>query len=96
MSATMAALLAITFLNPHVYFDTLLLIGSASTGFIGDERLAFGAGASLASFVFFFSLGYGAMMMSKVLNSPEAWRVIDRGIAVVMFVIAGAIIQPHL
>jgi len=96
LSATMAALLAITFLNPHVYFDTLLLIGGASTGFIGDERLAFGAGAALASFVFFFSLGYGAKRMSKVLNSPEAWRVIDRGIAVVMFVIAGAIIQPHL
>ena len=96
LSATMAALLAITFLNPHVYFDTLLLIGSASTGFIGDERLAFGVGAALASFVFFFSLGYGAKRMSKVLNSPEAWRVIDRGIAVVMFVIAGAIIQPHL
>ncbi|MED6346344.1 MAG: LysE/ArgO family amino acid transporter [Candidatus Thermoplasmatota archaeon] len=96
LSATMAALLAITFLNPHVYFDTLLLIGSASTGFIGDERLAFGVGAALASFVFFFSLGYGAKRMSRVLNSPEAWRVIDRGIAVVMFVIAGAIIQPHL
>lgn len=96
LSATMAALLAITFLNPHVYFDTLLLIGGASTGFIGDERLAFGVGASLASFFFFFSLGYGAKRMSKVLNSPEAWRVIDRGIAVVMFVIAGAIIRPYL
>ena len=96
LSATMAALLAITFLNPHVYFDTLLLIGGASTGFIGDERLAFGVGASLASFVFFFSLGYRAKRMSKVLNSPEAWRVIDRGIAVVMFVIAGAIIRPYL
>ena len=96
LSATMAALLAITFLNPHVYFDTLLLIGGASTGFIGDERLAFGVGAALASFVFFFSLGYGAKRMSKVLNSPEAWRVIDRGIAVVMFVIAGAIIRPYL
>ena len=96
LSATMAALLAITFLNPHVYFDTLLLIGGASTGFIGDERLAFGVGASLASFVFFFTLGYGAKRMSKVLNSPEAWRVIDRGIAVVMFVIAGAIIRPYL
>ena len=45
LSATMAALLAITFLNPHVYFDTLLLIGGASTGFIGEERVAFGVGA---------------------------------------------------
>ena len=95
-SATMTTLLAITFLNPHVYFDTLLLIGGASTGFIGDERIAFGIGAATASFVFFFSLGYGAKRMSGVLNSPEAWRVIDRGIAVVMFVIAGAIIRPYL
>jgi len=95
-SATMATLLAITFLNPHVYFDTLLLIGGASTGFIGDERFAFGVGAATASFFFFFSLGYGAKRLSGVLNSPEAWRVIDRGIAVVMFVIAGAIIQPYL
>jgi len=95
-SATMAALMAITFLNPHVYFDTLLLIGGASTVFIGDERVAFGAGAATASFVFFFSLGYGAKRLSGVLNRPDAWRVIDRGIAVVMFVIAGAIIQPYL
>jgi len=96
LSATMAALLAITFLNPHVYFDTLLLIGGASTGFVGDERLSFGVGAALASFVFFFSLGYGAKRLSGVLNSPGAWKVIDRGIAVVMFVIAGAIIHPYL
>ena len=95
-SATMTTLLAITFLNPHVYFDTLLLIGGASTGFIGDERIAFGFGAAVASFVFFFSLGYGAKRLSGVLNSPEAWKVIDRGIAVVMFVIAGAIIHPYL
>jgi len=96
LSATMATLLGITFLNPHVYFDTLLLIGGASTGFIGDEKLAFGVGAATASFVFFFSLGYGAKRLSGVLNSPAAWRVIDRSIAIVMFVIAGAIIQPYL
>jgi L-lysine exporter family protein LysE/ArgO len=95
-SATMAALLAITFLNPHVYFDTLLLIGGTSTGFIGNEKLAFGIGAAMASFAFFFSLGFGAKRLSGVLNRPEAWRVIDRGIAIVMFVIAGAIIQPYL
>lgn len=94
--ATIAALLAITFLNPHVYFDTLLLIGGASTGFVGDEKIAFGVGAAAASFIFFFSLGYGAKRLSNVLNRPEAWKVIDRGIALVMFVIAGAIIGPHL
>ena len=96
LGKTMATVLAITFLNPHVYFDTLLLIGGASTGFIGEERLAFGIGAAVASFFFFFSLGFGAKRLSNVLNSPEAWKIIDRCIAVVMFVIAGAILVPHL
>lgn len=96
LSTTMATVLAITFLNPHVYFDTLLLIGGASTGFIGDERLAFGVGATTASFVFFFTIGYGAERLSSTLNSPEAWKIIDRGIALVMFVIAGAILGPYL
>lgn len=96
LSITMATVLAITFLNPHVYFDTLLLIGGASAGFIGNERFAFGVGAATASFVFFFSIGYGAKRLSNVLNSPEAWKIIDRGIALVMFVIAGAILRPYL
>ena len=94
--ATLGAAIAITFLNPHVYFDTLLLIGSASTGFMGHEKLAFGIGATTASFVFFFSLGFGAKRLSDVLNRPESWKFIDRGVAVIMFVIAGAIIGPYL
>tara|TARA_B100000686_G_C16649023_1_gene894471 strand:- start:562 stop:1176 length:615 start_codon:yes stop_codon:yes gene_type:complete len=96
LKSTMGAVFAITFLNPHVYFDTLLLIGGASTGFGGQERLAFGIGATTASFVFFFSLGYGAKRLSGVLNRPESWKVIDRGIALVMFIIAGAILRPYL
>jgi len=96
LSTTLATVLAITFLNPHVYFDTLLLIGGASTGFVGDDRVAFGLGAATASFVFFFSLGFGAKRLSGVLNRPDSWRVIDRGIAIVMFVIAGAILGPYL
>jgi L-lysine exporter family protein LysE/ArgO len=94
--ATMGAALAFTFLNPHVYFDTVLLIGGASGGFVGDERLAFGIGAATASFVFFFSLGYGAKSLSEILNRPESWRVIDRVIAMLMFVIAGSILWPYL
>lgn len=96
LSKAMGAVLAFTLLNPHVYFDTLFLIGGASTGFSGDERIAFGIGASAASFLFFFSIGYGARRLSKVLDSPDAWRIIDRGIAAVMFAIAGAIVLPHL
>jgi L-lysine exporter family protein LysE/ArgO len=93
---TVGAALAFTFLNPHVYFDTLLLIGGASSSFIGEERLAFAMGAGFASFVFFFSLGFGAKRLSDVLNKPETWRIIDRGIALLMFVIAGVILGPHL
>ena len=96
LSSAIGTALAITFLNPHVYFDTLLLIGGASMDFSGDEKVAFGLGATSASFLFFFTLGYGAKRMSKVLNKPEAWRVIDRGIALIMFAIAGVIINPYI
>ena len=96
LAPTIAAAAAFTFLNPHVYVDTLLLIGGASSRYVGDERLAFGIGAATASFVFFFSLGYGARSLSEVLNKPEAWRYIDLSIAAIMFIIAGGIIQPHL
>ena len=96
LKATIGAAAAFTFLNPHVYVDTLLLIGGTSSRYLGDERVAFGIGAATASFVFFFSLGYGAKRLSEVLNKPEAWRYIDLSIACIMFVIATAIMQPHL
>ena len=88
---TLGTAMAFTFLNPHVYLDTVMLIGSASSRYATDERASFAAGAMLASFLFFFALGYGARRLSSLLESPESWRVIDRGIACVMFVIAGAI-----
>ena len=88
---TLGTAMAFTFLNPHVYLDTVMLIGSASSRYAADERASFAVGAMLASFLFFFALGYGARRVSSMLESPESWRVIDRGIAGVMFVIAGAI-----
>ena len=88
---TLGTAMAFTFLNPHVYLDTVMLIGSASSRYASDERASFAIGAMLASFLFFFALGYGAQRLSSLLESPESWRVIDRGIACVMFVIAGAI-----
>ena len=96
LAPTIAAAAAFTFLNPHVYVDTLLLIGGTSSRYVGDERLAFGIGAATASFVFFFSLGYGARSLSEALNKPEVWRYIDLSIAAVMFIIAAGILQPHL
>ena len=96
LKATIGAAAAFTFLNPHVYVDTLLLIGGTSSRYLGDERIVFGIGAATASFVFFFSLGYGARGLSEVLNKPKVWKYIDLSIACIMFVIAAAIIQPHL
>ncbi len=82
------ACLAFTFLNPHVYLDTLVLLGSLSAAFEGRERIAYGAGAALASFVWFFSLGYGARLLAPLFARPMAWQVLDLIIALVMVLIA--------
>ncbi len=87
--ATLATGAAFTWLNPHVYLDMLGLVGSVSTGFPDTaEKIAFGIGAASASFVFFFSLGYGARFLAPLMQSACAWRVLDAGIAFVMFALA--------
>jgi L-lysine exporter family protein LysE/ArgO len=80
--------LAFTFLNPHVYLDTVLLLGSLSATFAGSARLAYGAGAALASFVWFFGLGYGARLLEPVFAKPLAWRILDIIIGCVMAALA--------
>ncbi|PIB24755.1 amino acid transporter [Amylibacter kogurei] len=82
-------LAGVTWLNPHVYLDTLALIGAISTKFPAmDEKLSFAFGAVSASFVFFFALGFGAKYLAPFMRSPRTWRVLDVGIAIVMFAIA--------
>lgn len=93
---TLVAALGFTFLNPHVYLDTLLLIGGASTNFTGLSLVAFAGGAMAASFVFFFSLGFGARRLSPWLSTPKAWRRIDLGIGASMVAIGLAVAWPHL
>ena len=88
LKAAVAACLAFTFLNPHVYLDTVLLLGSLSAAYGGAARTAFGAGAALASFAWFFGLGYGARLLQPVFAKPAAWRVLDIVIALVMTAIA--------
>lgn len=78
----------LTWLNPHVYLDTVVLLGGISAPLGGAEKWSFGLGAIMSSFVFFFSLGYGAKALSPMLNSPKTWQRIDFGIAVIMFWIA--------
>jgi L-lysine exporter family protein LysE/ArgO len=84
LGPAIVACLAFTFLNPHVYLDTVVLLGSLSARYDGSARLAYGAGAMIASFVWFFSLGYGARLLQPLFARPSAWRVLDVLIAVVM------------
>ncbi|GAA0713997.1 LysE/ArgO family amino acid transporter [Dokdonella soli] len=71
------ACLAFTFLNPHVYLDTMVLLGSLSTRYSGMARWAFAVGACCASVLWFSTLGYGARLLLPVFRNPRAWRVLD-------------------
>ena len=89
--ATLTTCLALTWLNPHVYLDTVVLVGTLSTRFPGEEML-FAAGASSASFLFFFSLAHGAAWLRPLFAKPMAWRILDGLIAGIMWWIAGGLI----
>lgn len=84
LKAAVATCLAFTFLNPHVYLDTVLLVGSLSGAYEGAARASFGTGAVVASFLWFFALGYGARLLEPVFARPRAWRVLDSLIGLVM------------
>jgi len=86
--------LALTWLNPHVYLDTVFLLGSVANTH-GDGRWAFAAGAGVASIVWFFGLAYGARLLGGVLASPRAWRALDGVIAVVMVALGVLLVLPH-
>ena len=77
---------ALTWLNPHVYIDTLVLIGTVSTQF--EDTYQFGLGACLASVIFFFSLALGARALSPLMKSRKAWQSLDVIIAIIMFILA--------
>jgi len=83
--------LALTWLNPHVYLDTVTLLGSVANGH-GEGRWWFGAGAVLASLLWFTALGYGARTLRPLLARPHAWRVLDGVIAAVMLAIAASLV----
>jgi L-lysine exporter family protein LysE/ArgO len=80
--------LALTFLNPHVYLDTVLLIGSIASPYSDNDRLYFTIGAVTASFLWFFSLGYGARYLSPLFEKPTAWKVLNIFIGFIMLLIA--------
>ena len=88
LASTLSFLSVLTFANPHVYLDTVILIGTVSQQFPGNAKLAYVLGASIASFVFFFSLAYGAKYLSPIMQKPAAWRLLDSFIAFIMFTLA--------
>ncbi|MDP3978036.1 MAG: LysE family transporter [Pseudomonas sp.] len=85
---------ALTWLNPHVYLDTVLLLGSMASPFAGMERAAFAAGASLASAVWFTTLGWGARWLAPLFATSQAWRILDAGIALLMLGLAALLLRP--
>ena len=84
----LSILFAFTLLNPHVYLDTVVLLGGLSGQYFGEDRVAFAIGAMVASFVWFFSLGYGARWLAPLFAKPIAWRILDAIIAVIMALLA--------
>lgn len=88
VTAVLTTAAMLTFGNPHVYLDTVVLIGAVSLSFHGLSKWAYGAGAATASFAFFFLLGYGASLLAPIMHRPNAWRVLDTLIALVMCALA--------
>lgn len=79
--------LALTWLNPHVYLDTVIMLGNLANQ-QGDQRWVFSAGAITGSVIWFIALGTGAKALSRVLNTPLTWRIVDVFVGVVMLAIA--------
>jgi L-lysine exporter family protein LysE/ArgO len=92
LRAALGMCLGFTLLNPHVYLDTVVLIGSLASQHGEVGRWVFGAGAAAASVVWFFSLGYGARFLAPLFARPGAWRVLDSLIALTMFLLAGGLL----
>jgi L-lysine exporter family protein LysE/ArgO len=87
LPAVLLTCLALTFLNPHVYLDTVVLLGTLASQ-QGDGRWRFGAGAALASLVWFFGLGFGARQLAGLFAKPVTWRILEGVIALTMIALS--------
>lgn len=94
--SAIAATLAVTLLNPHVYLDTVVLLGSVSGQYGGEARYLFGAGAATASFLWFFSLSLGGRLLAPFFQSRTAWRVLDGIVCLTMWCIGGGLLRQGL
>lgn len=91
--SVVASTLAVSLLNPHVYLDTVVLLGSVSAQYPPADRVSFAVGAMTASVVWFFSLGFGARLLAPLFARPIAWRILDGVIAVIMVWVAGSLVS---
>jgi len=93
LKAAVLTTLAVTLLNPHVYLDTVVLLGSISSSFPGSGRYLFGIGAVSASFCWFFLLSLAGKKLAPLFRNPVSWRIMDLGITLVMWSIAFTLIR---
>ncbi len=96
LAVALATCAAFTWANPHVYLDTVILVGSIANARSHGEQAPFALGASLASFVWFFVLGYGAKALRGPLSRPIVWRAIDAIISLVMFWLAAKLVLGYV
>ncbi|WP_428421754.1 LysE/ArgO family amino acid transporter [Methylibium sp.] len=96
LGGTLTTTLALTYLNPHVYLDTVVLVGGVGAQHVGAARLGFVAGAWAASAAWFALLGFGAAGAARFLRQPSAWRAIDALVAVVMWAVAAQLLLTPL
>lgn len=92
LASTLGTALALTYLNPHVYLDTVVLLGSVGAQQRGAGQVAFAVGAGIASAIWFTTLGYGAAAASRWLQRPAVWRAIDASVALVMLMVAAQLL----
>lgn len=93
LAAALAGTAAFTFLNPHVYIDTVMLMGAIGASLPVDERPWFVIGGASASFAWFAALGFGARFLAPVFSRPAAWRVLDLLIAMMMAALAISLLR---
>ena len=93
LQKTIFRTLGFTYLNPHVYSDTVFFLGNFSKDFVISQKIYFGIGASISSFIFFYSIGYLAKYFSKYLNSVTIWKTINKTIIFFMLFIIVIVLQ---
>jgi L-lysine exporter family protein LysE/ArgO len=93
LGAALAGTAAFTFLNPHVYIDTVMLMGAVGASLPPVERPLFMAGAALASLIWFSTLGFGARLVAPLFARPAAWRALDLGVGLMMLTLAASLLH---